>query len=98
MSLSKIKKWEALAQETESAYQDLRNIFGADPDAKIPAVLFELLNEHTKQLAENLGDESDMMLWYLYDNVLGKRGLTWNGRRITNVTQLWQTIRRQSRK
>jgi hypothetical protein len=98
MSLSKIKKWEALAQETESAYQDLRNLFGADCDAKIPAVLFNLLDKYTKELASNLGDESGLLFWYLYDNFLGKRGLTWNGRRITNVNQLCRAMRRQSRK
>jgi hypothetical protein len=71
------------------------NLAAISPDA-ICAVGYHFLDDYINLLSEAVGDDSDWIEWYVFENEMGKKGMEagYNGKeeKITNLDQLWGLI------
>lgn len=67
-------------KELESLYDGMDKFIGVDPDAPMFRIAYELFNKYLDAVALNIGDQSQWLSWYIWDNECGKRAMlvSWN--------------------
>lgn len=75
-ALEYLKLWQKLKGDNDLAYQLLKAATGCEPESPVAGAMFILFDAYTDLLAKLLGDESEWLSWYAWDNQMGKRGMS----------------------
>ncbi len=73
---NKIQKIVDAYKELNKLSEHMADIFGcSSTDGAFWDPVWKLLDVAIDQLSENIGDRSDWISWYIFDNQCGKKGL-----------------------
>lgn len=65
-----IKRFHAI----QKAYDDAKALLGASPESPMVTAMYDAFQGYTDALGAQIGDQSNWLDWYLWDNDAGKRG------------------------
>jgi len=67
-----LEDWKRNHDQIEKLCDSVHAIFGHMPETKFYETVWESFGYHTLALSAALGDESDWLNWYQFDNEMGK--------------------------
>ena len=71
--LKLLEVWQSRYLALDAAWDKFSAITKADCDSELGNAAYRLFDEYTKTLAQLLGDESDWLQWWIYDNAMGSK-------------------------
>jgi len=60
--------------QLDSLYDELYNMFGMNPESKYSTIVYSILGNYIDLVAEVIGDRSEWLEWYIWDNECGSKG------------------------
>lgn len=69
-----LRGWFGHYQELRTTMDSVQILFGGG-ESKVESVVWQLFEAYTKEIMEKVGDQSNWLYWYIYDNDCGKRKL-----------------------
>ena len=73
--LKALRQWERATLEMDKQLSGFEQLFGFTECPFIDAV-YDLQLKYTKAVAKNIGDDSDWLNWYQFENGMGKKCLS----------------------
>ena len=70
--LKLLTHWKSAFLQIEQTNAKLEALFGVKPEAEIYTVLYATFQDYTKALSIIVGDTTDLLHWYCWDNDMGK--------------------------
>lgn len=70
--LKLLTDWKSAFLQIEQTVTKLEAIFGVKPEAEIYTAFYAMFQDYTKALAVVVGDTTDLLHWYCWDNEMGK--------------------------
>jgi len=99
---ARLEECLGLYKQSEIALNQLEKCFGNNVvDSAVGNAMFQNFDAYTKALSILIGDESEWLMWYIYDNDCGEKELkasvgkkkTWNYRKkVQNLDDLVDLI------
>lgn len=69
--LQLLQEWETQYKQINEAYHLVKNVFDVNPESNGIRPTFELFDRYTDVLSALLGDTSNWLSWYAWDNEFG---------------------------
>lgn len=73
--LTLLKEWESQVKGVNATFDAMAAVTGLTPESKLATQLYSTLEVYTQTLGRLLGDQSNWLAWYMWDNNCGERGL-----------------------
>ena len=71
--LKALQVWEQVTKAVDTQLDDFEKLFGF-VESPFTDALFRMQSEYTEAVAKNVGDASDWLNWYQFDNDMGAKG------------------------
>jgi len=71
--LKAMQVWEQVTKAVDKQFGDFEKLFGF-VESPFTDALFRMQSEYTEAVAKNVGDASDWLNWYQFDNDMGAKG------------------------
>lgn len=73
--LKALQVWEQVTKAVDKQLGDFEKLFGVAESLFTDAVC-QMMYEYTEAVAKNVGDDSDWLNWYQFENGMGKKCLS----------------------
>lgn len=70
--LKALQVWEQVTKAVDKQLYDFEKLFGVI-DAPFTDAIYRMQSEYTDAVAKNVGDASDWLNWYQFDNNMGEK-------------------------
>lgn len=74
--LALLNGWSTAFDKITSEYEKLRDIFELSPESHMSKVMYGTFDRYTRAVALLVGDDSEWLEWYVWENDNGKGRLT----------------------
>ena len=71
--LKALQVWEQVTKAVDKQFGDFEKLFGF-VESPFTDALFRMQSEYTEAVAKNVGDDSDWLNWYQFENAMGAKG------------------------
>jgi hypothetical protein len=71
--LKALQVWEQVTKAVDKQLADFEKLFGF-VESPFTDAIFRMQSEYTDAVAKNVGDASDWLNWYQFDNDMGAKG------------------------
>ena len=71
----RLLEWQRVHDAWKAQYDALHALTGCGPEAPIAAAMGQMWDAYTNAVAREVGDQSEWLAWYCWENDMGAKGL-----------------------